>query len=39
MKKEFVESQEATKSKNAAMLKLNNWMEDFDNIAKVALYD
>ena len=37
--KESGESQEATKSKNAALLELKDWMEDFDNIAKVALYD
>lgn len=37
--KESGESQEATKSKNAALLELKDWMEDFDNIARVALYD
>ncbi len=37
--KESGESQEATQSKNAAMLELKDWMEDFDNIAKVALYE
>ncbi len=37
--KESGESQEATKSKNAALIELKDWMEDFDNIAKVALYD
>ncbi|MBN1181298.1 MAG: hypothetical protein JXB49_03355 [Bacteroidales bacterium] len=37
--KELGESQDATKSKNAALLELKDWMEDFDAIAKVALYD
>lgn len=37
--KEFGGSQDATKSKNAAMLELQEWMEDFDAIAKIALYD
>ena len=37
--KELGESQDATKSKNAALLELKEWMEDFDAIAKVALYD
>ncbi len=37
--KELSESQDATKSKDAALLELKEWMEDFDAIAKVALYD
>jgi hypothetical protein len=37
--KEYGESQEATKSKNEALLELKDWMEDFDNMAKVALYN
>jgi hypothetical protein len=37
--KEFGESQEATKSKNAALIELKEWMDDFDSIAKVALYN
>ncbi len=37
--KELGESQDATKSKNAALMELKNWMDDFDRIAKVALYD
>lgn len=37
--KELGESQDVTKSKNAALLELQDWMEDFDIIAKVALYD
>lgn len=36
---ELGESQDATKSKNTALLELKNWMNDFDRIAKVALYD
>lgn len=37
--KELGESQDVTKSKNAALLTLKEWMDDFDAIAKVALYD
>ena len=37
--KELGESQDVTKSKNAALLALKEWMDDFDAIAKVALYD
>ncbi len=37
--KELGESQDVTKSKNAALLELQEWIEDFDIIAKVALYD
>jgi len=37
--KELGESQDTTKSKDAALLALKEWMEDFDAVAKVALYD
>lgn len=37
--KELGESQDVTKSKNAALLELKEWMDDFDAFAKVALYD
>lgn len=37
--KELSESQDITKSKDAALLALKEWMEDFDAVAKVALYD
>jgi chorismate mutase len=37
--KEIGESQASTKSKNAALLELKDWMDDFDATAKVALYD
>jgi hypothetical protein len=37
--KELGESQASTKSKNAALLELKDWMDDFDATAKVALYD
>lgn len=37
--KELGESQDATKSKDAALLTLLEWMDDFDAIAKVALYN
>lgn len=37
--KEYGESQEITKSKNTTLLELKDWMEDFDAIAKIALYD
>lgn len=37
--KEMGESQEVTQSKNMAMLKLKTWMDKFDAIAKLAMYD
>lgn len=37
--RELSESQDATKSKNAALEELREWMEDFDAIAQIALYD
>lgn len=37
--KEIGESQNVTKSKNAALFELKDWMDDFDALAKVALYD
>ena len=37
--KESGESQATTVSKNADLLILKDWMEDFDIIAKIALYD
>lgn len=37
--KESGESQASTKSKNADLLDLKEWIEDFDIIAKIALYD
>ncbi|HSA04414.1 MAG TPA: hypothetical protein P5145_02370 [Tenuifilaceae bacterium] len=37
--KEMGESQESTKSKNAQLLDLKEWMDDFDITAKIALYD
>lgn len=37
--REMGESQDATKSKNAAFEQLEEWMDDFDSIAKVALFD
>lgn len=37
--KELSESQDITKSKNAALIVLKEWKEDFDAIAKIALYD
>lgn len=37
--KESGESQVSTQSKNADLLNLKVWMEDFDIIAKIALYD
>jgi len=37
--KESGESQESTQSKNTDLLNLKEWMEDFDIIAKIALYD
>lgn len=37
--KELAESQDMTKSKNAALLALKDWMDEFYSIAKVALYD
>ncbi|MBK3518576.1 hypothetical protein [Carboxylicivirga marina] len=36
---ELAESQDMTKNKNAALLALKEWMDDFYAIAKVALYD
>lgn len=33
------ESQNATKTKDQAIFELKEWMDDFDNIAQVALYD
>lgn len=37
--KEMGESQAATVSKNVALNELNDWMDDFDILAKLALYD
>jgi hypothetical protein len=37
--KEMGESQAATVSKNAALNELSDWMDDFDILAKLALYD
>lgn len=37
--KELGESQDVTVVKNDALLKLKDWMEDFDGDAKIALYD
>lgn len=37
--RELAESQDMTKNKNAALLALKEWLDDFDAIAKVALYD
>ncbi len=37
--KEMGESQAATVSKNAALNELSDWMDDFDTLARVALYD
>jgi len=37
--KEMGESQIATVSKNAALHDLREWMDDFDTLARVALYD
>ena len=37
--KEMGESQVATVSKNAALNDLREWMDDFDTLARVALYD
>ena len=36
---EMGESQAATVSKNVALHKLSEWMDDFDTLAKIALYD
>lgn len=36
--KELGESQDATKSKNAALTELKDWIEDFEAVAEVALY-
>jgi hypothetical protein len=37
--KEFGESQQSTQSKNDEMNELKTWMDEFDTLAKVALYD
>lgn len=37
--REMGESQAATVSKNAALHNLSEWMDDFDTLAKIALYD
>jgi hypothetical protein len=37
--REMGESQVATVSKNVALHNLSEWMDDFDTIAKIALYD
>ncbi|HKM44519.1 MAG TPA: hypothetical protein VJY12_03570 [Dysgonamonadaceae bacterium] len=37
--KELGESQDATDVKNAAMTQMDEWKEDFDVIANIALYD
>lgn len=37
--REMGESQMATVSKNEALLELSEWMDDFDTLAKIALYD
>ena len=37
--KEFGEAQNATQTKNLAILHLKEWVDDFDAIAKIALYD
>ena len=37
--KELGESQDATKSKKAAITELREWKDDFDSLAFVALYD
>ncbi len=37
--REMGESQAATVSKNAALHNLSDWMDEFDTLAKVALYD
>lgn len=37
--KEMGESQAATELKNAALNELSDWMDDFDILAKLALYD
>lgn len=36
---EMGESQAATVSKNTAILELSEWMDDFEGMAKIALYD
>jgi hypothetical protein len=36
---ELGEYQDTTKSKNAALFELKEWMDDFVGIAKIALYD
>ena len=37
--KETAEWQDATQEKNRTLLELKEWMDDFDTLAKVALYD
>ena len=37
--KETAEWQDATQEKNRTLLELKEWMDDFDTVAKVALYD
>lgn len=37
--KEAGEAQNATEQKNVDLIELKNWIEDFDIIAKIALYD
>jgi hypothetical protein len=37
--KELGESQDATDVKNIALTQMDEWMEDFDAIATIALYD
>jgi len=37
--KEYGESQDATEFKNSSLMELKEWIEDFDAIAKIALYD
>lgn len=37
--REMGESQEATVSKNVALHNLSEWMDEFDTLAKIALYD
>jgi len=36
---ELAESQDMTKNKNAALIALKEWIDDFDISAKIALYD
>ena len=37
--REEAESQNMTQNKNVALIELKEWMDDFDSIAKIALYD